>query len=246
MKTIIGITALFLLIACTPTVKNSLSQTSTGNQVDSQNYTNMDKRHNQLLREGQKLLAKGKREIAIVNYFNPIIKDYERIYAYINKRLYSARTQEEYEFYKSSAKSENRLALVLSETWSLAYYLKAYALLELKELKLAKKSMQKALALAPSNSKYLSEMGHIYHLDKNMNSALKSYLLAEKSASFFSPKSLKKSELLRAKRGIGFSYTELNQLNRAENIYREVLAIDSSDKIAKRELKYIQELKKKN
>ena len=260
-----------MLSACTPIVKNNTPNHQTIqinqnqvensrpyqpiqiNQVDNNNivntpvnYANMDKKHHRLLQEGEELIQKGERKKAILSYLNPIIKDYEAIYANNNKRIYTARTEAERDFYIMSANNQQQEARVLSETWSKAYYLKAYALLELKEINLAQKSLFKALALAPSNSKYLSEMGHIYHLSKDINRALKNYRLAEKAVKFFSPKGLKKQELLRAKKGVGFSLIELNRLDEAENMYKEVLKIDSRDKVARKELKYIQELKKRH
>jgi len=257
MKNLLLITTLFMLSACTPTVKKNIphqtvqvapidnSYVNNTPPIHHSNYINMDKRHNKLLKEAQALITKGERKKAIFNYLNPIIKDYSNIYANSNKRIYTARTETERDFYIMSANNLQQEAHVLSETWSKAYYLKAYALLELKEINLAQKTLLKALALAPSNAKYLSEMGHIYHLNKDINRALKNYRLAEKSVKFFSPKNLKKQELLRAKKGIGFSLIELNRLDEAENIYKEVLKIDSRDKVARKELKYIQELKKR-
>ena len=257
MKDLLFITTLFMLSACTPTVNNTTTphQTIQINQVDNSgivnnpinniNYADMDKKHQRLLQDGEKLISKGQRKKAIINYFNPIIKDYETIYANSSKRIYTARTEAERDFYIMSANNQQLQAHVLSETWSKAYYLKAFTLLELKELNLAKQTITKALSLAPSNSKYLSEMGHIYHLSKDINSALKNYRLAEKAVKFFSPKALQKQELIRAKKGIGFSFIELNRLDEAERIYKEVLKIDSRDKVAKKELKYIKELKKR-
>jgi len=250
MKNLLLVSSLFLLGACTPIVKNHPPKTIQINQIDNgnvnnSNYANMDKKHQMLLSKGKELLSKGERKKAIFECFNPIIRDYEKIYLNSNKRIYSARTQAEYDFYAMSAKNEGKVAHILSKTWSEAYYLKAYTLIDLKELNVAKQTISKALKLAPSNSKYLSEMGHIFNLVKDTKSAIRNYNLAEKYASFFSPENLKRKELLKAKRGIGFSYTELNKLDKAERIYREILAIDSGDKIAKRELKYIQELKKR-
>ncbi len=252
MKNILLIITLFILGACTPIVKNNTARIIIEDDYRDtvlqtpRDYANIDKRHQELLREGEALLAKKKRKKAIFNAFNPVIRDYETIYANTNKRIYTARTQEEYTFYMLSAKNEDKSALLLSDTWSMAYYLKAYALLELNEVELAKKTILKALALAPSNAKYLSEMGHIYHLRKDTKKALQSYLLAEKSAKLFSPEHLKKEELLRAKRGIGFSYIELNQLDKAERVYKEVLSINPKDKIAKKELNFIKGVKKKH
>jgi len=144
-----------------------------------------------------------------------------------------------------TAQKEGRVAHILSDTWSKAYFLKAYALQELKNTTLAKNVLEQALKLSPSNSKYLSEMGHILHIEKNWNRALQIYSSAEKAALFFSPQSKKQKELLRAKRGIGYSLVEMKRLREAEKVYLEILQINPNDKIAKQELKYLQELKKR-
>ena len=244
MKNLLIFGTLLALWACTPIVKKDPKQTIQINQPNNSNYRLINQKHNDLLNKGKELVNKGDKKNAIIHYFNPVINEYETIYARSSKRIYTARTQEEYDFYSMSAINEGKTAHILSETWSRAYYLKAYTLLELKELNLAEKNIRKALYLSPSNAKYLSELGRIQHLNKAWRKALNSYQLAEKSANLFSPKKLKQKELLRAKRGIGYSYIELKEFRKAEAVYKEILNIDSRDRVALRELNYIRELKK--
>lgn len=245
MKSIFIFGVVFLLSACTPMVKQSSNQTIKINQLNNSNnnYQIVDKKHNELLKRVENLIKKGEYRRAIADYINPIIRDYEKVYANSSKRIYTARTQEEYDFYAMSATNEGKAVKILSDNWSRAYFLKAYTLLELKELNLAEKNIRKALYLAPSNTKYLSELGHIQHLHKDFKRALKSYQLAEKYARLFSPKNLKKEEIIHAKIGIGYSYTERKEFNRAKKVYREVLKLDSNNRIALRELQYIKRLK---
>ena len=247
MKNLLIFGTIFALSACTPMVKKGTQQTIQITQTtnsSSNNYEIVNKKHNKLLSQGKELIAKGDNKSAIINYFNPVIKDYEKTYANTTKRIYSARTQAEYDFYSMTAINEGKTAHILSNTWSRGYFLKAYALLKLKELNLAEKNIRKALYLSPANSEYLSELGYILQIKKEWRESLNSYKLAEKSAKLFSPQNLKQKELLRAKRGIGYSYTELKELSKAESIYKEILQIDSRDEIAIRELKYIRGLKK--
>ena len=244
MKNLLIFSTILALSACTPIVKKGSTQTIQINQPNNSNYTVINKRHNEPLNKGEELVGKGDKKDAIIHYFNPVLKEYETTYANTSKRIYTARTQEEYDFYSMTATNEGKVAHILSETWSRAYYLKAYTLLELKELNLAEKNIKKALYLSPSNSKYLSELGHIQHISKQWKKALKSYQLAEKSANFFSPRKLKQKEILRAKRGVGYSYIELKEFKKAEAVYKEILNIDSRDRVAIKELKYIRGLKK--
>ena len=243
MKNLLLFGTLVALWACTPIVKKDPRQTIQINQPNNSNYEVINKKHNQLLKKGEELVGKGEKKDAIIHYFNPVIKDYETTYAHTSKRIYTARTQEEYDFYSMTAINEGKTAHILSETWSRAYYLKAYTLVELKELNLAEKNIRKALYLSPSNAQYLLELGHIQHIKREWRKALISYELAEKSATLFSPKRVKQKELLRAKRGIGYSYTELKEFGKAEAVYKEILKIDSRDRVALRELNYIRELK---
>lgn len=255
MKNLLLISSLFLLSACTPMPNKTVPQTVQVNSYPHQTQAdintpqvpvNMDAKHKKMLKEGEAVLANKKAKLAIDQYFNPIIRDYQNTYKNSPKRLYNARTQKEYDFYMMNAQKEGKLAHVLSETWSKAYFLKAYALQELKNTALAKNVLTQALKLSPSNSKYLSEMGHILHIEKNWNQALQVYKSAEKSALFFSPQSEKQKELLRAKRGIGYSLVEMKHLAEAEKVYLEILQINPNDKIAKQELKYLQEIKNKH
>jgi len=242
MKNLLIFSTILALSACTPIVKQEPNQTIQINQSTNADYDSINKKHNKLLSEGEKLITKGDKKSAIINYFNPVIKEYETRYIHNSKRIYTARTQAEYDFYSMTATNEGKVAHILSDTWSRAYFLKAYTLLELKELRLAEKNIRKALYLSPSNSKYLSELGHIQHLNKEWRKALGSYQLAEKSANFFTPKELKQKELLRAKRGMGYSYTELKEFKKAEAVYKDILKIDSRDRVALRELNYLHSL----
>lgn len=240
MKNLLLLTSLVAFTACTvPNAKPP--KTIHVNVPDNTNYSNSDAQHNNMLTTGMNTLSNGKAKEAILNYFNPIIKDYENNYASTREQIFTARTQKEHDKYMHSVNN----AKILSETWSEAYYLKAYALLELKEINEAQTVVKKALNLAPSNSKYLSEFAHIYQLKKEFKDALRTYTWAETSANLYTPKSLHQKELLRAKRGMGYNLIELKEFNKAENIYKQILKILPHDEIAIKELKYIQELKKR-
>ena len=245
MKNLFTLIFLFTLIGCTTGKKEAPLQSieiETGNP----NYTQVDKKHKQLLEEGENLLLRKQAQTAIDQYFNLVIQDYMTIYHNKQDELYNARTKKEHDFYMKEAKRKKKKAHILSNIWAKAYYLKAYALLEQKSIRPAKKALEKALTLSPSNAQYLSEMGHILHIEKKWNNALNIYRKAELSSNLFSPDDVQREELLRAKRGIGFSLTELKKVVEAKKIYQEILRIDPQDKIAKRELKYLQELKNRD
>jgi len=251
MKNVLLILLLISLSACTApnahqipnTIEVETSQTVNTPIVNTPMVD--DLKYKELLSSGEQALYYGDAQKAILNHFNPIITHYEDAYTHVTKHIYTARSREEHLFYLATAREEGKEVEVLNTTWSDAYYLKAYALVELKEISNAKIFIEKAVQLAPSNSKYLSELGHFYHQEKEWQKALSTYQSAEKSAQLFSPKELQETELLRAKRGIGYSLTELNELSKAEAVYNEILKIAPNDKIALQELKYIQQVKNK-
>lgn len=135
--------------------------------------------------------------------------------------------------------------LTVGPVCSEALYLRGYASLDLGEVELAEKYLKRAIDMAPVNSKYLSELGHIYHAKKDWTNALAIFIKAEEAANTYAPPQLKSTELPRAKRGVGFSLIELGKLDEAEAKFKECLKIDKNDEGALRELKYIEHARSK-
>lgn len=135
-------------------------------------------------------------------------------------------------------------AIVLSSTWASAYFFKAYALQELGRVAEAKSTLQLALELSPSNSRYLSELGNIYLLEKNWAKAREAFAKAEDNAPLAHDQA--KAEVLgRARRGLGYVFVELGQLDEAEKKYQQCLEDDPKDTRAARELEYVRGLRAK-
>ena len=101
------------------------------------------------------------------------------------------------------------------------------------------------MALSPSNSQFLSELGNIYELEKNWTMALQTFQRSEEAAEFSPPES-KNAELSRAWRGLGYVYVELNQIDEAEKMYLRCLELDKNDQRALGELRYVQNLRAKS
>ncbi|RUO76348.1 hypothetical protein [Pseudidiomarina taiwanensis] len=68
---------------------------------------------------------------------------------------------------------------------------------------------------------------------------------AEEGVTYRTARTIKEQmdEFLRAKRGIGYSLIEMNNLSEAEQIYLEVLEINPDDEAAQNELEYIRQLR---
>ncbi|MCX5705785.1 MAG: tetratricopeptide repeat protein [Candidatus Omnitrophica bacterium] len=199
----------------------------------------------QLLSEGRRLLDAGKPEEAIIKCFDKVIIDFESKYEGRKERVYCARTPPEKLLYLLMAVKEKREATAISATWADAYFMKGYALIELGRISEAKQFIEQALVFSPNNSQYLSELGYVYQTEKNWSKSLELFKAAEESAIAYSPEESKKDELGRARRGLGYVFVEMGQLNKAKEKYLQCLEADPADNKAKAELEYIRKLQSK-
>jgi Flp pilus assembly protein TadD len=135
-------------------------------------------------------------------------------------------------------------AIVLSPTWASAYFMKGFALEEMGKQAEAKSALRQALELSPWNSHYLSEHAYLFAIQKDWAKAKENYQAAEEHASL-SPDGTKAEDLARARRGLGYVFVELGQLDAAEKKYEECLAADKNDTKAAAELQYVRKLKAK-
>lgn len=196
----------------------------------------------QMLNDGVRLSQEGKPAEAL-SYFDKIIAGYEDAYKGGEAKLYAARWQTESTAYLLEAAAAGTPARVVSVTWAYAYFMKAYALLDLGRIDESKSLLERAITLSPHNAQFLAELGNIYQRQKNWPKALETFQAAEAAAREFSPEDAKTIELTRAMRGIGYVYIEQNRLDDAEKIYRQCLELDSKDARAMNELRYIQKLR---
>jgi tetratricopeptide (TPR) repeat protein len=205
-----------------------------------------DKAATQMLSEGTRLIQ-SRKAIEAIQQFDKVIASYEDRVRNDKAQVFCARTVAETLMYLTeAANAKTGDAKVMSTpNWAYAYYLKAYALLELGRIPEAKSNLERALALSPRNSQFLSELGNLYQRENDWPQALKTYQLAEAAAKQFSPPNSKNSELSRAWRGIGFVYVEQNRLDEAEKMYQQCLELDKNDTTAVNELRYVRNLKAK-
>jgi tetratricopeptide (TPR) repeat protein len=180
-----------------------------------------------------------------------VIAAFKKHYEHSNEQIYCARTSPESLGYLLKAageadkgKSKQAKAIVLSSTWSDAYFKKAYALQDLGRFAEAKSAILRAVELSPWNCLYLCELGSVYKFEKDWAKAKEAYQTAEDQASL-GPDNSKAAELAQARRGLGYVLVELGQLDEAEKKYLQCLATDPDDKKAARELEYVREQKAK-
>jgi tetratricopeptide (TPR) repeat protein len=180
-----------------------------------------------------------------------VIASFKAHYGNSKSRIYCAQTSAENLGYvvmaaaamsKGEFDKDKKNAIVLSSTWSTAYFIKAYALQDLHHIAEAKAVLQLALELSPWNSRYLSELGSIYVLEKNWAKAKEAFEKAEDQAPI-APDDSRAEVLARARRGLGYVFVELGQLAEAEKKYQECLAADPKDTKAAQELEYVRSLR---
>lgn len=199
----------------------------------------------QMLADGTRLVQ-ARNLTEAVQLFDKVIASYEERFNDEKTRFFCARSPVESLMYLAeTANAKTGNAKVVSVNWAYAYYLKAYALLELGRVPEAKLNLERALALSPRNAQFLSELGNVYQRERNWPQALQTFQLAEAAAKEFSPPNVKNGELSRAWRGVGFVYVEQSRLDEAEKIYLQCLELDKNDTKAASELAYVRNLKVK-
>ena len=193
----------------------------------------------QRLQAARQLLGAGKSDKAVQTEIDPVIKYYEEKYSRESRKVYCARSSVETLAYLLEAASKNDEAVAIEPEWAMAYFMKAYALIDLGRISEARKNLTRAIELSPSNSQYLSEMAHLYQSEKNWAESQKLFIRAEECARTYSPDEDKVRELTRALRGQGYNLVEMGKLDEAEAKYRECLELNRNDRSAQDELKYI-------
>lgn len=199
-----------------------------------------DARQMQVLNAGAQLLREGRPAEAIENYFDKVIASYEATYPAGVKATYCGRSPTETLVYLMQAAVDKKASVVLGPTWCDAYYLRAYALIELGHNAQARESLKKAIAMSSKNSQYRSELASLDRREKNWKEAIAGYETASELARQYSPPETKVIELGAALRGKGYVLVELGRLEEAAATYKQCLEIDAADKAAIAELRYVQ------
>jgi tetratricopeptide (TPR) repeat protein len=192
------------------------------------------------LEQGLDLAAKGSLQVAIRDYYDPVIAYYEGTYNDKHKHYFSARGVTEALLYALDGAKTKTDTLVVSRNWVEAHFMKGFALVDLGQLDAARVEFDAALKLGPHNSQVRAELGSLYNRQKDFSKALESYQRAEQDVEF-SPPEAKTLDRVRAYHGLGYAYTELGQWDKADEMYRKALAIDSNDQRSLKELQYIQQ-----
>ena len=205
-----------------------------------------------LLQEARTLID-GKKPQAGIDKCEKVIALFKAYYDGSKHKIYCARTSAENLGYlmkaaaamaKGTFEAGKHDAIVISSTWSDAYFMKGYALQDLGRPAEAKSAIKEALELSPWNSHYLSELGSLYVLEKDWAKAMETFKAAEDNAPL-SPDEGKADDLGKARRGIAYVLVELGKLDEAEKKYQQCLKENPNDTRAAAELEYVRGLKAK-
>jgi Flp pilus assembly protein TadD len=202
-----------------------------------------DPRFANFVAEVQQLVGENKPAEAIA-LCDKTISAFKAYYGNQKRKIYCGNTSAEVlgNLLEAAVKEQN--AIVLSPTWANAYFVKGYILQDLHRLAEARSNIMQAVALSPTNSHYLNELGEIYQLEKNWPKAKETFISAEDNAPL-APDETRAEDIARARRGLGYVLAELGQLTEAEKKYRQCLATNPNDRRAADELRYVQQLRAK-
>lgn len=180
-------------------------------------------------------------EAAIQGPLADVIAYYETRYGHNSTtRYYSVRSPQEALLYLASAAKDQQNAKALGPAWGEAWFLKGSALNSLGDYAAARDALQHALALAPWNATWLTELAFSHEMLREFNKALELCESAEAMAAF-SPDAAKVADQTRAMRCQGYNLTELHRYDEAVRKYEAALKIDPDDEKSKHELEYIRQ-----
>ncbi len=177
-----------------------------------------------------------------IHLVQPLLVNFEQRYAGEKRQIYCAVTKEQSSSYLGDAARAKVEAIAIEPGWCRAQYIRAFALIDLKQLDQAQSSFLRLIGFAPKNSRYLNELGYVYQQKKLWQQSLDTYRRSDAAADL-SPDGTD-DERCTALRGIGYDLIELGKLSEAEVSYRKCLAINPDDSKSQQEIEYIQEQRK--
>lgn len=173
---------------------------------------------------------------------DPLLADYEKLYAGEKRAIFCADSQAEAILYMGMAGANGgpREAIAIDRGWCLALWAKGYVLVDQGNFVDGAKFLERATSMAPLKSQYLSELGYAYQAQRLWPKSLDTYSRAAEAAEMSDlPDATRNFELGRAWRGMGFALIELGRLDEAEAMFRKCLELDPNDAKAQGELNYI-------
>jgi tetratricopeptide (TPR) repeat protein len=173
-----------------------------------------------------------------IEVLNKVIAAEQGRYRDEKRLIFSARSITEAILYAGMGAAQKKSVIVLDGTWSLAYFLEGFALIDLNRPDEAKVYFDKALGLAPMNAQFLAERAEWFKSRKNWEKAYAEFEAASTAAEF-SPDDSRSFEQRRAWRGMAFARIEQGKLNDGRELLKKCLKLDPSDDKCEREFGYV-------
>ncbi len=177
---------------------------------------------------------------------NEVIVYYEAKYKDPGTTYYSASSPAESLMYLMSLVADakksgqkNPKAVVTAYEWAAAHFMKGYAYVELEDFGNARRSLQKAIDLAPANAQFQIEMGQTYLMTRNWDEAMTWFKRAEGSVAFASDEQARNFQTVHALRGQAFILIEQRKLDEAEALLNRCKKILPDDPRTDQELELI-------
>lgn len=202
-----------------------------------------------------KMIQANQPQQAIDGPLNEVINHYENTYKDKDVTVYSAKDPAHSLIYLASAAvaaqdaektgKQGMSAIVVGPAWAMAHWAKGYAYDAMGRYDQARSELEQALALAPMNSQYTSELAYTYLRTKNWDRALSLYKDAQTHAEL-APEDASTRLKCVALRGQGYALVELHRLDDAAKAYKDCLKLSPEDPKSHAELRYIEGLRKRD
>lgn len=189
-------------------------------------------------------LIRAKRPLEAIPILDAVIAAEQAAHAAEKATIYSSRSITETLLYSVSGAKEKKAVIVFDATWSLALFMKGFALIDAERRSEGGDYLKQALVLAPLNANYLNEYAEFQKHDNDFTGAMASFQSAADAAQF-APENVKSAEQRRAWRGMAYVLSEQRKFDEAEALYRKCLALDPDDKGATAELGWIAQQRQK-
>ena len=175
-----------------------------------------------------------------VAILDPLLAEYQKLYAPEKRRIYCAHDPQEALFYMAQAAAAKRDAVAIDPGWCIALWAKGFALIDMQQLDAGVPFLERAVSLSPSHAHYLSELAYAYQAQKKWQLSYDLYDRAATGAALEEGDPRNKS-LRRAWFGMAFDLVELGRLDEAEKWLVKCLEVAPDDQNVKTELKYVRE-----
>jgi tetratricopeptide (TPR) repeat protein len=195
----------------------------------------------------------GKIQQAIDGPLTDVVNRYEKRYANSPDAVVSARGQVQALLYLTLAaevnakKGGSRNAIDVGPAWAMAYWARGYGYSEMNRFPEAEIELKKAIALAPSDAQYNSELAYVYQMQKRYEESLALYKAMPEMLGALDdlPESAKTEFRCKSFRGQGFDLVELKRYDEAEAAYKACLALVPGEPKSLGELEYIKGVRAK-